>query len=157
MTEEETNNEEEVEETSENEETTSHTNIYSNATSVRSLIKYTGDDADDDLVFLACDNADATVKSKLSKFRIPEPDPNDIPVELKTAANYYAVSDILQSLYSGEERSGNEEAYYIKADELIHNYIDLQLDALAESELKFKSPYGVSQSPDPYQLGILRR
>lgn len=130
---------------------------YADDVSVRALIKYTGDQADDDLINLACTNADATVKSKLSKFRIPEPLQDDIPIELSTAANYYAVSDILQSLYSGEERSGNEEAYYIKADELIHNYIDLQLDALAATELKYKSPYGVSQSPDPYQLGILRR
>ena len=76
---------------------------------------------------------------------------------MHTAANYYAASDILQSLYNGEERSGNEQAYYQKADELIHNYIDLQLDALAATELKYKSPYGVSQSPDPYELGILRR
>lgn len=137
-----------------NEETS---NIYSDVDKVRALVKYTGDEADDDLFQIACDNADATVKSKLSKFRIPEPDSSNIPVELHTAANYYAASDILQSLYSGEERSGNEQAYYQKADELIHNYIDLQLDALAATELKYKSPYGVSQSPDPYELGILRR
>ena len=98
-----------------NEETS---NIYSDVNKVRSLIKYTGDEADDDLFQIACDNADATVKSKLSKFRIPEPNSSNIPVELHTAANYYAASDILQSLYNGEERSGNEQAYYQKADEL---------------------------------------
>lgn len=130
---------------------------YADQNNVTKVIKYTGDEADNDLIQLACTNADATIKSKLSKYRIPEPDQNNIPAELTTAATYYAVSDILQSLYTGEERSGNEQAYYQKADELIHNYIDLQLDALADTELKYKSPYGVSQSPDPYELGILRR
>ena len=130
---------------------------YADPNNVRALVKYTGDEADDDLINIACFNADATVKSKLQKHRIPEPEQDDIPIELQTAGNYYAVSDVLQSLYNGEERSTNEKGYYEKADELIHNYIELQLDALAATELKFKSPYGVSQSPDPYELGILRR
>lgn len=130
---------------------------YTDPNNVRAMLKYTGDDADDDLINIACFNADATVRSKLQKYRIPEPDQDNIPIELQTAGNYYAVSDVLQSLYNGEDRSTNEKGYYEKADELIHNYIELQLDVLAATELKYKSPIGVSQSPDPYQLGILRR
>ena len=131
-------------------------NFYADETNVRALIKYAGDDADDDLIDVALANADATVKSRLSQHNIPEPT-DDLPLVLITAATYYAVSDILQSLYNGEERSGNEKGYYEKAESLLNDYIALQLDALATTALKFKSPYGVSQSPDPYQLGILRR
>lgn len=132
-------------------------NQYADVDNVSALIKYTGDHADDDLISVACDNATATIIARLSQYNIPEPPDDDLPVELTTAGTYYAVSDILQSLYNGEDRSGNERAYYEKAESLIMNYIDRQLDVLRESALKYKSPYGVSQSPDPYQLGILRR
>ena len=133
-------------------------NNYANADNVKPLIKYTGDDADDDLIAIACNNADATIVARLSQYNIPEPPSgNDLPIHLVTAGTYYAVSDILQSLYNGEDRSGNEEGYYEKAESLIKNYIDLQLDLLSDNSLKYKSPYGVSQSPDPYELGILRR
>ncbi len=133
-------------------------NSYAVSANVTPLIKYTGDDADSDLITAACNNANAIIVARLAQYNIPEPaSSGSLPVQLVTAGTYYAVSDILQSLYNGEERSGNEEGYYEKAESLIKNYIDLQLDMLAESELKYKSPIGVSQSPDPYQLGILRR
>lgn len=130
---------------------------YAEEDRVRPLIKYTGDEADDDLIMIACENANATIKSRLSQYNIPEPEQDNVPIELITAGTYYAVSDILQSLYNGEERSGNEKGYYDKAETLLENYIALQLDVLADTDLKYKSPIGVSQSPDPYQLGILRR
>ena len=138
------------------EEACENRNFYADETNVRALIKYTGDDADDDLIDVALANADATVKARLSQHNIPEPTDN-LPLVLITAGTYYAVSDILQSLYNGEERSGNEQGYYEKAESLINDYITLQLDILSNTDLKYKSPYGVSQSPDPYQLGILRR
>lgn len=120
------------------------------------MIKYAGDTCDKDLMQLACENADALIRSRLSQYNIPVPE-DDVPDELELAGRYYAVSDILQSLYAGEERSGNEKAYFDKAESLLTNYVESKLESMANDELKYKSPIGVSQSPDPYQAGILRR
>lgn len=128
---------------------------YANSKEVRTLCKYTGDEVDDDLLNLACDNADTIIISRLSENRIPKP--LGVPLVLKTAANYYAVSDILQSLYHGEERSGNEKAYYDKAEARLNTYINEQLDELKHTTLKDKLPYSCSKSPSPYELGIIRR
>lgn len=129
---------------------------FANSHEVSTLCKYIGDEVDTDLLNIACDNADSIVISKLSERKIPSPS-GSIPLVLKTAANYYAVSDILQSLYTGEDRSGNEKAYYDKAEALVSTYINEQLEVLKLTKLREDLPYRCSKSKSPYELGILRR
>ncbi len=133
----------------------SYNPTYAVQSTITTMIKYVGDDLDSELVAVAMENADATVNSRLAAYDLPQPE--QIPSALTLAANYYAVSDILQSLYGDDNRSSNEQAYYEKAEQLMREYIQITLSDLAETDLKNNSPYGISQSEDAYELGLLRR
>lgn len=133
----------------------SYNPTYAVQSTITTMIKYVGDDLDSELVAVAMENADATVNSRLAAYDLPQP--AQIPSALTLAANYYAVSDILQSLYGDDSRSSNEQAYYEKAEQLMREYIQITLSDLAETDLKNNSPYGISQSEDAYELGLLHR
>ena len=109
----------------------------------------------DNLLGTVMRNADNTVKSRLARHSLPVP--KSIPEILKTAANYYAVSDSLLAVYGKDDRSSNEEAFYQKAENLMTDYINQMLVELADTELKEQSPYGFSQSPDAFDMHLIHR
>ena len=133
--------------------------IYAVKESILARVGYLPQPPQEALVNDVMKSADDTVNGKLASYGLPtfNEDSNDVPEVLVTAANYYAISDLLQSLYGKDDRSTNEEGFYQKAENLMSNYIQQQLDVLADTALKEKSPYGFSQSPDAYDLGLLHR
>jgi hypothetical protein len=85
-------------------------------------------------------------------------DPSDkIPDLLKTAAAYYAISDIVLAVYQGEDLSTQYDIWFQKADNLINAYIEQQVDLLANTELKDKNPCRWSKTPTYYQQKGRRR
>ena len=133
--------------------------IYANEKNIRELIKFVGQEPSEELIGIAMQNADATVNSRLSRHSLPTytETTSKIPQVLSTAANYYAVSDLLQVVYGKDDRSTNEQGFYSKAENLLTDYIEQQLVELADKELKEQSPYGYSQSKDAYDLGLIHR
>ena len=148
-------------ETTETEER--YTPIYASESSILELTKFIGNTPSDSLLDTVMENGDNTVNSRLSRHSLPTytsenvTEETVIPGVLKLCANYYAVSDLLQSVYGKDDRSTNEEAFYQKAENLITDYINQQLVELADTELKEQSPYGFSQSPDAFDMHLLHR
>ena len=133
--------------------------IFAEEESILSLTAFVGQTPSDNLLGTVMKNADNTVKSRLAKHSLPIPEP--VPGILKTAANYYAVSDLLQAIYGKDDRSTNEQGFYTKAENLMNDYVEQQLVELERAEgnelEQALSPYGFSQSPDAFDLGLLHR
>lgn len=141
------------------EEITPYTPIYAVKEDILTRIGYLQQSPDDDLVESVMKSADDTVNSRLARHSLPtfQEATDDIPNVLKTAANYYAISDLLQSVYGKDDRSSNEEGFYQKAENLMMDYIQQMLVEEEDKSLEKLSPYGISQSPDAFDLGLLHR
>ena len=133
--------------------------IYANEETIKELTKFVGQEPSDGLIDTVMQNADDTVNSRLSRHCLPTYDSESkaIPRVLSTAANYYAVSDLLQTVYGKDDRSTNEQGFYTKAENLLNDYVEQKLVELADKELKEQSPYGYSQSKDAYDLRLIHR
>ena len=142
-------------------EKTSYTPVYAVKSRIMARLSFLNQPPKDDLLYDSMEAADDTVNSRLTKNNLPTlKNGDDIPKVLQTAANYYALSDILQSIYGKDDRSSNEEGYYYKAESLVNDYIQQKLVELEGTEgttLDTLSPYGISQSPDAFDLGLIHR
>lgn len=82
---------------------------------------------------------------------IIEPIDKPIPDLLKTAAVYYAASDIILALYNGEEMPTQYDTYFQKAESMLEAYINQMKRELAETDLKKYNPVKHSKSASYYQ------
>jgi len=82
---------------------------------------------------------------------IIEPVDKPIPDLLKTAAVYYAASDIILALYNGEEMPTQYDTYFQKAESMLEAYINQMKRELAETDLKKYNPVKHSKSASYYQ------
>lgn len=141
------------------EEITPYTPIYANKEDILARIGFLQQTPKDELLESVMRSADDTVNSRLARYSLPifEESSDEIPNVLKTAAGYYAISDLLQSVYGKDDRSSNEEGFYQKAENLMMDYINQMLVEEEDKALKELSPYGISQSPDAFELGLLHR
>ena len=107
---------------------------YCDSDNVLALFEDISDDPSTNLLTVAIDNTEAWIESNLKKHYVPIP--ATVPQALKTIAIYYASSDILMSLYHGEEYQSLMDYWFNKAQELLNDYIDSFLNADAtEDEL----------------------
>lgn len=103
-----------------------YTGKYCNSNNVLALFGDISDDPSNGLLEVAIDNTEAWINSNLKRHYIPIP--TDIPKTLKTIAIYYASSDILMSLYHGEEYQSLMDYWFNKAQDLLDAYIDEYLN-----------------------------
>ena len=135
---------------------------YCTKTDVNSLFGDISDDISDEMFTTVIDNSTAWIDSSLKKNYVPLPsiryqvsDGNggttevesisssivnynlvNVPSGLKAAAIYYAASDILLSLYQGDELPQQYDVWFNKAQSLLNDYIDAYKHTEAEeSEL----------------------
>lgn len=94
---------------------------YCNSDDVLNLCGEMSDDATLGLLKTAIDNSEGLIDSKLRGSYVLIP--TDIPSSLKTCAIYLATSDVLLSLYTGEELPTQYDIYWNKAHELLEEYI----------------------------------
>lgn len=155
--------------------------IYASQSDVEPLIKFTGDEASDDLFERALLNADSWITARLSNNSIPiwtsrstlvetektvngetttvtetviiiEPQDKPIPTLLNSAACYYAAHDIIRALYNGEDMPTQMDTYKDDAEDLIATYISLMRTELEETvELKKRNPVKHSKGHSYYQ------
>ena len=109
-----------------------YTGKYCNSDDVLALFEDISDDPSEALLTVSIDNTEAWIESNLKKHYVPIP--VEIPQTLKTIAIYYAASDILMSLYHGEEYQNLMDYWFNKAQELIEDYIDAFLNSEATDE-----------------------
>ena len=111
-----------------------YTGKYTDSDSVLALFEDISDEPSDALLTVAIDNTEAWIESNLKRHYVPIP--TDIPQTLKTIAIYYASSDILMSLYHGEEYQSLMDYWFEKAQDLLDAYIEEYLNSEATSEEK---------------------
>ena len=95
---------------------------YCNSDDVISLFSDISDEPSLELVKTAIDNSEGLINSKLRGAYVLIP--TDCPASLKTCSIYLAASDVLLSLYHGEELPIQYDIYWNKAHELLDAYID---------------------------------
>lgn len=92
------------------------------------------DDVPTDLIDTAIGNSTVWVDSNLKRHYVPIPTTN--PDALNTVAIYHAASDILLSLYHGEDLPVQYDIWFQKAQDLLDDYIYGYLNSDAsDSEL----------------------
>ena len=136
------------------------TGAYCTRDEVNSLFGDISDDVADDLFVTAIKNSTAWINANLTKRYVPIPvivnntvnggvssAGSTVSVEtcnglhigqdsdtntLRTAAIYYAASDIILSLYHGDELPVQYDVWFLKAQEFLEAYIDAYLKSEAE-------------------------
>ena len=134
-----------------------YTPVYADKNMILSQITFLQQQPKEDTVLSGMANADSIINSKLGENNIRVyHQGDDVPAILRTAACYYAISDILRPLYGKDDRSSNEKGYREDADSLMYSFIQ-QMKVQDEKVMDDLDPYGISQSPDAFELGLLHR
>lgn len=107
-----------------------YTGKYCNSDEVLALFEDISDNPSEDMLKVVIDNTEAWIESNLKRNYIPIP--TIIPQTLKTVAIYYASSDILMSLYHGEEYQSLMDYWFNKAQGLLDDYIEAYKNSEAE-------------------------
>ena len=111
---------------------TTYTGKYCDSDSVLALFEDISDNPSEALLTVAIDNTEAWIESNLKRHYVPIP--TTIPLTLKTIAIYYASSDILMSLYHGEEYQSLMDYWFNKAQDLLDAYVEEYLNSEAEED-----------------------
>ena len=107
---------------------------YCTQKEVNSLFGDISDDVSDEMFATVIENSTAWIDSNLKRNYVPIPTTN--VGALRTAAIYYSASDILLSLYHGDEMPVQYDVWFNKAQGLLNDYIDAYLNSEAEDSDK---------------------
>lgn len=99
---------------------------YCTTDEVNSLFGNISDDISDEMFDTVINNSTAWIDANLKRNYVPLPD-GDVDA-LRTAALYYAASDILLSLYHGDELPVQYDVWFNKAQSLLDGYIESYLN-----------------------------
>jgi hypothetical protein len=129
---------------------------YCTQEEINSLFGDISDDISDDMFVTVMDNSTAWIESNLKRHYVPIP--TDNPNALRTVAIYHSASDILLSLYHGEEMPVQYDIWFQKAQDLLEAYIEdyLNTEASAEEQNKIQMVKH-SHSPTYHQKRRIRR
>ena len=103
---------------------------YCSSTEVNALFGDISDDVSDEMFNIAIDNSTAWIEANLKRHYVPIP--TQVPSALKTVAIYHAASDIILSLYHGDELPEQYDVWFNKAQDLLDDYIDAYNNSEAE-------------------------
>lgn len=93
---------------------------------VNSLFGDISDDVPDEMFTVAIKNSTTWIDSNLKRNYVPIP--TDNPDALETVAIYYSASDVILSLYHGDELPVQYDVWFQKAQGLLEDYIDAYLN-----------------------------
>lgn len=94
---------------------------YCSKEEVKSLFGDISDEPSDEMLTTAIDNSAAWIESNLKRNYVPIPPKN--PAAIKTVAIYHSASDLLLSLYHGDELPAQYDVWFQKAQSLLDDYI----------------------------------
>lgn len=97
-------------------------NGYCTSEEVNSLFGDISDDISDEMFDTVIQNSTAWIESNLKRNYVPIP--TDVPVALRTVAIYHSASDIILSLYHGDELPAQYDVWFNKAQTLLDEYIE---------------------------------
>lgn len=117
------------------EDTPSDITTYCTVTDITNLF---GDNVSDtietNLIQTAINNATGWIHGRLRAKQVPLPDPVNYSSTIHTVAVYYAASDCYGALFNGEDYQVNFDMWYIKAKELLDDYMDAYWNSCAEED-----------------------
>ena len=120
-------------------------NVYCSKEDVNSMFGDISDEVTDAMFNTAIGNATTWIEANLKRNYVPIP--TDHPQALKTVAIYHSASDILLTLYHGDDLPIQYDVWFNKAQSLLDDYIEAYLNAEAEEEdLLAHQMVGVSHS-----------
>ena len=105
-------------------------NGYCTSEEVNSLFGDISDDISDEMFNTVIQNSTAWIEANLKRNYVPIP--TNVPAALKTVAIYHSASDIILSLYHGDELPVQYDVWFNKAQTLLDDYIDSYLQAEAD-------------------------
>ena len=105
---------------------------YCTKADVNSMFGNISDQVSDEMFTTAISNSDAWINANLKRNYDPIPTSN--PQALKTVAIYHSASDILLTLYHGDDLPIQYDVWFNKAQSLLDDYIESYLNADAEEE-----------------------
>ena len=105
---------------------------YCTKEEVNSLFGDISDDITDEMFNTALDNSTAWIEANLKRNYVPIP--TDNPNALRTVAIYHSASDIILSLYHGDELPVQYDVWFNKAQGLLDDYIESYLNSEAETD-----------------------
>ena len=105
---------------------------YCTREEVNNLFGDISDDISDEMFNTVIGNSAAWIEANLKKHYVPLPTEN--VNALRTCAIYYSASDILLSLYHGEELPVQYDIWYQKAQDLLDSYINEYLNNEATAD-----------------------
>lgn len=135
---------EEIIDTSDGEETTSQDvseetpsddtliTQYCTISDVNSMFGDISDEVTSEMFNTAINNSTAWIESNLKRNYVPIPTSH--PQALKTVAVYHSASDILLSLYHGDDLPVQYDVWFNKAQSLLDDYIESYLNSEATEE-----------------------
>lgn len=92
------------------------------------------DTIETNLIETAISNATGWIHGRLRAKQVPLPDPTNFSSTIKTVAMYYAASDCYGALFNGDEYHVKFDMWYIKAKELLDDYMDAYWNTCAEEQ-----------------------
>ena len=92
------------------------------------------DSIETNLIDTAINNATGWIHGRLRAKKVPLPDIYNYSSTIHTVAVYYAASDCYGALFNGDDYQANFDMWYIKAKELLDDYIDAYWNTCAEEE-----------------------
>ena len=105
---------------------------------VEDITNLFGDNVSDtietNLISTAIHNATGWIHGRLRAKQVPLPDSTNYSSTIHTIAVYYAASDCYGALFNGDDYQINFDMWYIKAKELLDDYIDAYWNTCAEED-----------------------
>ena len=108
------------------------TTQYCTVADVNSMFGDISDEVSTEMFNTAINNSTAWIESNLKRNYVPIPTVH--PQALKTVAVYHSASDILLSLYHGDDLPIQYDVWFNKAQSLLDDYIDSYLNSEATEE-----------------------
>ena len=106
---------------------------YCTKEEINNLFGDISDDISDDMFDVVIKNCTAWIESNLKRHYVPIPTSH--PQALNTVAIYYGASDILLSLYHGEELPVQYDIWFQKAQDLLDAYIEDELNNTDDADV----------------------
>ena len=103
---------------------------YCTKSDVNSLFGDISDQVPDEMFTTAIGNSTAWIEANLKRHYVPIP--TNVPSALKTVAIYHSASDIILSLYHGDELPVQYDVWFKKAQDLLDDYISEYLNSEAD-------------------------
>lgn len=122
---------------------------YCTIEEINALLSDISDDASTETLTVVLNNSTAWIDSNLRRNYLPIPTNN--PQALNTAAIYYGASDVILTLYHGEDMPIQFDVWFNKAQQLLEDYIEAELNNSEDADTINKTKNIAFKQRKPYK------